>query len=63
MKSIFLSPDALQALQPLEYVGAAAPAADLVRLTQADDGFFTDGHCVNYWADGEAISRFGRVDA
>ena len=62
MKSIFLSPDALQTLQPLEYVGAAAPAADLVRLTQADDGFFTDGHCVNYWADGEAISRFGRVD-
>ncbi len=62
MKSIFLSPDALFALPFLEKVGAAAPAADLALLTQADDGFFADGRCVNYWLDGGAVSRFGRLD-
>lgn len=65
MKSIFLSPDQVfvRQLSVLTDVGAAAPAADLALLTAADDGFLTDGRCINYYlADGGCVNRFGQAD-
>lgn len=65
MKSIFLSPEQVfsRQLSVLESVGAAAPAADLALLTAADDGFLTDGRCINYYlADGSCVNRFGQAD-
>ena len=63
MKSIFLSPEEILASPLLETVGTAAPATDLALLTAADDGFLTDGRCINYYVAGGAISRFGQQDA
>jgi len=65
MKSIFLSPDQVfvRQLQLLEPVGNAAPATDLALLTAADDGFLTDGRCINYYLDdGGCVNRFGQAD-
>ena len=65
MRSIFLSPEMVfaQQIKLLETVGAAAPAADLALLTAADDGFLTDGVCINYYLEGgSCVNRFGRED-
>ena len=65
MKSIFLSPDQVftQPLPLLEKVGTAAPASDLALLTAQDDGFLTDGRCINYYlSEGGFVSRFGTAD-
>ena len=65
MKSIFLSHEDVFArpLPVLEKVGAAAPASDLALLTAQDDGFLTDGRCINYYlSEGGFVSRFGQAD-
>ena len=64
MKSIFLSPEQVfdGALLVLDHVGAAAPASDLALLTAEDDGFLTDGRCINYYIEGGVVSRFGNAD-
>ena len=65
MKSIFLSHEDVfvQPLPVLEKVGAAAPASDLALLTAQDDGFLTDGRCINYYlSEGGFVSRFGTAD-
>ena len=62
MKAIFLSPEEVLHGQLLEAVGAAAPATDLALLTAQDDGFLTDGRCINYYVAGTAINRFGQQD-
>ena len=65
MKSIFLSHEDVFArpLPVLEKVGAAAPASDLALLTAQDDGFLTDGRCINYYlSEGGFVSRFGTAD-
>ena len=65
MKSIFLSHEDvfIQPLPMLEKVGAAAPASDLALLTAQDDGFLTDGRCINYYlSEGGFASRFGTAD-
>ena len=65
MRSTFLLPDEVfpQPLPLLETVGAAAPASDLALLTVADDGFLTDGRCINYYlGEGGCVNRFGQED-
>ena len=65
MKSIFLSHEDVfvRPLPVLEKVGAAAPASDLALLTAQDDGFLTDGRCINYYlSEGGFVSRFGTTD-
>ena len=64
MKSIFLSPEQVfdGALSVLDHVGAAAPASDLALLTAEDDGFLTDGRCINYYLEDGVVSRFGNAD-
>ncbi|MBP3494191.1 MAG: ATP-binding protein [Oscillospiraceae bacterium] len=65
MKSIFLSPEQVfsNPIALLQNVGAAAPASDLALLTAADDGFLTDGRCINYYlSDGGFVDRFGRQE-
>ena len=65
MRSTFLLPDEVfpQPLPLLETVGAAAPASDLALLTVADDGFLTDGRCINYYlGEGGSVNRFGQED-
>ena len=64
MKSIFLSPEQVfdGTLSVLDYVGAAAPASDLALLTAEDDGFLTDGRCINYYLARGVVSRFGNAD-
>ena len=65
MKSIFLSHEDVFArpLPVLEKVGTAAPASDLALLTAQDDGFLTDGRCINYYlSEGGFVSRFGTTD-
>ena len=65
MKSIFLSPDQVfeQGMPLLEKVGIAAPASDLALLTAEDDGFLTDGRCINYYlSNGGVANRFGQAD-
>ena len=65
MKSIFLSHEDVFArpLPVLEKVGTAAPASDLALLTALDDGFLTDGRCINYYlSEGGFVSRFGTAD-
>ena len=64
MRSTFLLPDEVfpQPLPLLETVGAAAPASDLALLTVADDGFLTDGRCINYYlGEGGSVNRFGQA--
>ena len=66
MRSIFLSPDVVfkQRMALLENVGTAAPASDLALLTVEDDGFVTDGPCINYYlGEGGCVDRFGRENA
>ena len=63
MKSIFLSPEEVftRRVSALESVGAAAPAADLALLSAEDDGFLTDGQCINYYLrGGSCVDRFGQ---
>ena len=65
MKSIFLSPEEVftRRLALLESVGAAAPATDLALLTAVDDGFLTDGRCINYYIGADScVSRFGQQE-
>jgi len=64
MKSIFLSPEQVfsQGLSLLDTIDAAAPATDLALLTAVDDGFLTDGICINYFLSRACVNRFGRED-
>ena len=62
MKSIFLLPEQIfeRPFPILESLGAAAPATDLALLCAEDDGFLTEGNCINYYLGGEGcVSRFG----